>query len=45
MTKEKFKKALDVIGIPRLIVFCFFIAIVIVAYVNDIDVNEVYLRN
>ena len=39
MTKEKFKKALDAIGIPRLIVFCFFIAIVVVAYVNDIDVK------
>ena len=39
MTKEKLKKALDVIGIPRLIVFCFFIAIVVVAYVNDIDVK------
>ncbi len=39
MSKEKFKKTLDVIGIPRLIVFCFFIAIVLVAYFNDIDVK------
>ena len=39
MTKEKFKKTLDAIGIPRLIVFCFFMAIVIVAYVNGIDVK------
>ena len=40
MTKEKFKKTLDVIGIPRLIVFCFLLAIVIVAYVNGIDVKS-----
>ena len=32
MTKEKFKKAIDVIGLPRLIVFCFFMAIVIRLY-------------
>ncbi len=38
MTKEKIKKALDVIGLPRLIVFCFFLAIVITAAVNGIDV-------
>ena len=38
MTKEKFKKAIDVIGLPRLIVFCFFLAIVITAAVNGIDV-------
>ena len=38
MTKEKFKKALDVIGIPRLIVFLFFMAVVITAYVNGINV-------
>ena len=38
MTKEKFKKAIDVIGLPRLIVFCFFMAIVITAAVNGIDV-------
>ena len=39
MNKEKFKKAIDAIGIPRLIVFCFFIAIVVVAYINDIDIK------
>ena len=38
MTKEKLKKAIDVIGLPRLIVFCFFLAIVITAAVNGIDV-------
>ena len=38
MTKEKFKKAIDVIGLPRLIVFCFFLAIVVTAAVNGIDV-------
>lgn len=38
MTKEKFKKAIDVIGLPRLIVFCFFMAIVITAAANGIDV-------
>ena len=38
MTKEKFKKAIDVIGLPRLIVFCFFMAIVVTAAVNKIDV-------
>ena len=38
MTSEKMKKTLDVIGIPRLIVCCFFLAIVLVAYVNGIDV-------
>ena len=38
MTKEKMKKAIDVIGLPRLIVFCFFLAIVITAAVNGIDV-------
>lgn len=40
MTKEKLKKAIDVIGLPRLIVCCFFIAIVITAYVNGIDVKS-----
>ena len=40
MTKEKFKKALDVIGIPRLVVFCFLVAIIITAHVNDIDVKS-----
>ena len=38
MTKEKIKKVLDVIGIPRLIVCLFFVAIVITAAVNGIDV-------
>lgn len=38
MTKEKLKKVIDVIGVPRLIVICFFLAIVITAYVNGIDV-------
>lgn len=38
MTKEKLNKAINVIGWPRLIVSCFFIAIVITAYVNGIDV-------
>ena len=38
MTKEKFKKALDAIGIPRLIVFCFFIAIVVVLLHSNIGV-------
>ena len=38
MTKDKMKKAIDVIGLPRLIVFCFFAAIVVTAGVNGIDV-------
>ena len=42
MTKEKFKKAIDVIGLPRLIVFCFFVAIVLTAYFNDIDVPSYF---
>ena len=42
MTKEKFRKALDVIGLPRLIVFCFFMAIVLTAYFNDIDVASYF---
>ncbi|MBQ3105078.1 MAG: ABC transporter permease [Lachnospiraceae bacterium] len=42
MTKEKFKKAIDVIGLPRLIVFCFFIAIIITAYVNGINVPSFF---
>ena len=42
MTKEKFKKAIDVIGLPRLIVFCFFAAIVITAAVNGIDVASYF---
>ena len=37
---EKFKKVIDAIGIPRLIVSCFFLAIVITAYVNGIDVKS-----
>ena len=39
---EKFKKVIDAIGIPRLIVSCFFLAIVIVAYVNGIDVKSYF---
>ena len=42
MTKDKIKKAIDVIGLPRLIVFCFFLAIVITAAVNDIDVASYF---
>ena len=42
MTKEKFKKAIDVIGLPRLIVFCFFLAIVITAAFNGIDVASYF---
>lgn len=42
MTKEKLKKAIGVIGIPRLIVICFFVAIVITAYVNGIDVASYF---
>ena len=42
MTKEKIKKVLDVIGIPRLIVFLFFVAIVVTAAVNDIDVASYF---
>lgn len=42
MTKEKAKKILDVIGLPRLIVCCFFLAIVITAYVNGIDVASYF---
>lgn len=42
MTKEKFKKVIDVIGIPRLIVVCFFIAIVLTAYFNGIDVASYF---
>ena len=40
MTKEKLKKVIDVIGLPRLIVFLFFLAIVITAAVNGIDVSS-----
>ena len=40
MTKGKFKKAIDVIGIPRLVVFCFFAAVVITAAVKGIDVGS-----
>ncbi len=40
MTKEKFKKALDVIGIPRLVVSLFLLAIIVTAAVNDIDVKS-----
>ena len=39
---EKLKKAIDVIGLPRLIVTCFFLAIVITAYVNGIDVKSYF---
>lgn len=42
MTKEKFKKAINVIGLPRLIVFLFFIAIVLTAYVNGINVASYF---
>ena len=42
MTKEKLNKALDVIGLPRLIVFCFFMAIVLTAYFNGIDVASYF---
>jgi simple sugar transport system permease protein len=42
MTKDKIKKAIDAIGLPRLIVFCFFMAIVITAAVNDIDVASYF---
>ena len=42
MTKEKIKKGIEVIGLPRLIVCLFFIAIVITAYVNDIDVPSYF---
>ncbi len=40
MTKEKIKKALDVIGIPRLVVSLFLLAIIVTAAVNDIDVKS-----
>lgn len=40
MTKEKMKKMIDVIGLPRLIVFCFFIAIVLTAQFIGIDVRS-----
>ena len=42
MTKEKFKKAIDVIGLPRLIVFCFFLAIVLTAAFHGIDVASYF---
>ena len=42
MTKEKFKKIINVIGLPRLIVFLFFMAIVITAAVNGIDVASYF---
>ncbi len=38
MNKEKFKKLINAIGLPRLIVFVFFGAIVITAYAIEIDV-------
>ena len=38
MTKEKFKKAIEVIGLPRLIVSLFFLAIGVTAAVCKIDV-------
>ena len=42
MTKEKLKKTMDVIGWPRLIVFLFFMGIVLLAYLNDIDVASCF---
>ena len=42
MTKEKFKKAIDVIGLPRLIVSLFFLTIVITAAVCGIDVASFF---
>lgn len=42
MTKEKMKKVIDVIGLPRLIVFCFFIAIVLTAHFIGIDVRSYF---
>lgn len=42
MTKEKMKKVINVIGVPRLIVVCFFIAIVLTAYFNGIDVASYF---
>ena len=42
MTKEKVKKVIDVIGLPRLIVFCFFIVIVLTAYFIGIDVSSYF---
>ena len=42
MTKEKIKKIVDIIGLPRLIVFLFFAAIVITAAVNEIDVASYF---
>ena len=42
MTKEKFKKVIDVIGLPRLIVSCFFLSIVITAAVCGIDVASFF---
>lgn len=42
MTKEKMNKILDVIGLPRLIVFCFFMAIVLTAYFNGINVASYF---
>lgn len=40
MTKEKMKKVIDVIGIPRLVVFLFFVAVVVTAYVKGINVTS-----
>ena len=42
MTKEKIKKALDIIGLPRLIVCTFFFAIVLTAYFSGIDVGSYF---
>lgn len=42
MTKEKCKKLLDAIGLPRLIVCLFFLGIVITAAVNGIDVASFF---
>ena len=42
MSKEKIKKIIDVIGLPRLIVCLFFLAIVITAAVSGIDVASYF---
>ena len=40
MTKGKLKKAVDVIGVPRLVVLCFLLAVVVAAWVKGIDVTS-----
>ncbi len=40
MSKENFKKTLDKIGIPRLVVCLFLLAIIITAAVNGIDIKS-----